>query len=551
MEILFLTVGGLALFLYGIRLMSDGLQMIAGDRLRKILEKGTKTPLRGVLTGIIVTVMIQSSSGTSVIAVGLVNAKLLTLKQAIGIIMGANIGTTVTVYLIGFSLADYSLPIIFVGALMYLFAKRSKTNYIGQVILGFGLLFYGMDVMGDGLRPLAYTDMFSQLMIQVDNNSLVGVLMGLGLTAIVQSSSATIGVLQELCYQGAMSYNQAIPILFGDNIGTTVTAILAGFGGSVEAKRASLVNLIIKILGTIVFLPLFLVGVLPFIVEHVPDILFFFVGGWDGINVTMQIAKTHGVFNILNTIVQLPFVAVLASVVSKIIPDDKNAGVKEEEALYKPLYLEPLLLNNPPVALANATRELLHMGDLARESLEHTKKFFFEHNERDREDVNYIEEAINALELDITNYVIEATFKKDLSAGLSNRSYIILQSVGDLERIGDHAKNILEQAEYCLENNIVLSESALESLKTMFNYVGQTLRDSLEALRTGNQELAKEVIDFDDMIDQMEVCLRKGHIERLNAGKCSGSAGAVYLDLISSLERIGDHGVNIAKYVLE
>ena len=208
-------------------------------------------------------------------------------------------------------------------------------------------------------------------------------------------------------------------------------------------------------------------------------------------------------------------------------------------------------MNNPPVALANATRELLHMGDLARESLEHTKKFFFEHNERDREDVNYIEEAINALELDITNYVIEATFKKDLSAGLSNRSYIILQSVGDLERIGDHAKNILEQAEYCLENNIVLSESALESLKTMFNYVGQTLRDSLEALRTGNQELAKEVIDFDDMIDQMEVCLRKGHIERLNAGKCSGSAGAVYLDLISSLERIGDHGVNIAKYVLE
>ena len=551
MEILFLAIGGLALFLYGIRLMSDGLQMMAGDRLRKILEKGTKTPLRGVLTGVIVTGMIQSSSGTSVIAVGLVNAKLLTLKQAIGIIMGANIGTTVTAYLIGFSLTDYALPTIFVGALMYLFAKKSKTNYIGQVILGFGLLFYGMDVMGSGLKPLAYTETFTQLMTQVDNNSLIGVLIGLGMTAIVQSSSATIGVLQELAYQGAISYNQAIPILFGDNIGTTITAILAGFGGSVEAKRASLVNLIIKVLGTVIFLPLFLVGVLPFIVEHVTDLIFFFAGGWDGINIKMQIAQTHGVFNILNTILQLPFVAVLASVVSKIIPDDKSAGTKEEEALYKPLYLEPLLLNNPPVALANATRELLHMGDLARKSLDHTKKFFFEHNESDRLDVNQIETAIDALELDITNYVIEATFKKDLSAGLSNRSYIILQSVGDLERIGDHAKNILEQAEYCLENNIVLSESALESLKTMFNYVEQTLRDSLEALRTGDQDLAKEVIDFDDMIDQMEVCLRKGHIDRLNAGKCSGSAGAVYLDLISSLERIGDHGVNIAKYVLE
>ena len=550
MEILFLTVGGLALFLYGIRLMSDGLQMIAGDRLRKILEKGTKTPLRGVLTGVIVTAMIQSSSGTSVIAVGLVNAKLLTLKQAIGIIMGANIGTTVTAYLIGFSLTDYALPTIFVGALMYLFAKNSKTNYIGQAILGFGLLFYGMDVMGSGLKPLAYTETFTNLMTQVDNNSLVGVLIGLGMTAVVQSSSATIGVLQELAYQGAINYNQAIPILFGDNIGTTVTAILAGFGGSVEAKRASLVNLIIKVLGTVVFLPLFLVGVLPFIVEHVTDVLFFFAGGWDGINIKMQIAQTHGVFNVLNTFLQLPFVAVLASIVSKIIPDNSSEESKED-ALYKPLYLEPLLLNNPPVALANATRELLHMGDLARKSLGHTKKFFFEHNEEDRLDVNHIENAIDALELDITNYVIEATFQKDLSAGLSNRSYIILQSVGDLERIGDHAKNILEQAEYCQENNIILSESALESLKTMFNYVDQTLRDSLEALRTGDQDLAKDVIDFDDMIDQMEVCLRKGHIERLNAGKCSGSAGAVYLDIISSLERIGDHGVNIAKYVLE
>ena len=280
MGILFLVVGGLAMFLYGIRLMSDGLQMIAGDRLRKILEKGTRTPLRGVLTGIIVTCLIQSSSGTSVIAVGLVNAKLLTLKQAIGIIMGANIGTTLTAYLIGISLTDYALPIIFVGVLLYMFAKKQRINYIGQAILGFGLLFYGMDVMGDGLKPLAYTDTFTQLMSQVDNNSLIGVLIGVGLTAIVQSSAATIGVLQELAFQGVITYNQAIPILFGDNIGTTVTAVLAGFGASTDAKRASLVNLIIKVLGTVVFLPLFLCGILPFIVEHFTNLVFFFAGGW-------------------------------------------------------------------------------------------------------------------------------------------------------------------------------------------------------------------------------------------------------------------------------
>lgn len=376
MGILFLVVGGLAMFLYGIRLMSDGLQMIAGDRLRKILEKGTRTPLRGVLTGIIVTCLIQSSSGTSVIAVGLVNAKLLTLKQAIGIIMGANIGTTLTAYLIGISLTDYALPIIFVGVLLYMFAKKQRINYIGQAILGFGLLFYGMDVMGNGLKPLAYTDTFTQLMSQVDNNSLIGVLIGVGLTAIVQSSAATIGVLQELAFQGVITYNQAIPILFGDNIGTTVTAVLAGFGASTDAKRASLVNLIIKVLGTVVFLPLFLCGILPFIVEHFTNLVFFFAGGWDGINVKMQIAQTHGVFNILNTALQLPFVALLASIVTKLIPDKKDAVKVEEEALYKPLYLEPLLLNNPPVALANATRELLHMGDLAKNSLGHARNYF-------------------------------------------------------------------------------------------------------------------------------------------------------------------------------
>lgn len=550
MEILFLVIGGLAMFLYGIRLMSDGLQMIAGDRLRKILEKGTRTPLRGVLTGIIVTCLIQSSSGTSVIAVGLVNARLLTLKQAIGIIMGANIGTTLTAYLIGISLTDYALPIIFVGALLYMFTKKQKTTYIGQAILGFGLLFYGMDVMGDGLKPLAYTDAFTQMMGQVDNNSLVGVAIGLGLTAIVQSSAATIGVLQELAYQGVITYNQAIPILFGDNIGTTVTAMLAGFGASADAKRASLVNFIIKVLGTIVFLPLFLCGVLPFIVEHFTNIVFFFAGGWDGINIKMQIAQTHGVFNILNTALQLPFVAMLASIVTKLIPDKEPQKVVDE-ALYKPLYLEPLLLNNPPVALANATRELLHMGDLAKNSLGHARNFFFEHNDTDKFDASHMEAAIDSLELDITNYVIEATFKKDLNSSLSNRSYIILQTVGDLERIGDHAENIVEQADYCTENNINLSGNAQESLKTMFSYVQQILSDSMEALRTGDKDLAKEVIDFDDMIDQMEVCLRKDHIERLNAGRCSGSAGAVYLDVISNLERIGDHAVNIAKYVLE
>ena len=281
MEMLFMVLGGLGLFLYGIKLMSSGLQTIAGDRMRIILEKGTKTPIRGVLTGIIVTGLIQSSSGTTVLTVGLVNSGLLTLRQAIGVIMGANIGTTVTAYLIGFKLADYALPIVFVGVLLLCFSKNQKISTIGQSILGFGLLFYGMDIMGNGLQPLAHTQLFNDLMAQVDDNPLVGVGIGAGLTAVVQSSAATIGILQELAYQHVITYSQAVPILFGDNIGTTVTALIAGIGASVAARRASLTHFIFNVIGTLIFLPLFLLGIFPWLVENVTNILFFAAGGWD------------------------------------------------------------------------------------------------------------------------------------------------------------------------------------------------------------------------------------------------------------------------------
>lgn len=549
MEILFLSIGGLALFLYGMRLMSDGLQNAAGDKLRIILEKGTKTPLRGVLTGLLVTGLIQSSSGTSVIAVGLVNAKLLTLKQAIGIILGANIGTTVTAYLIGFKLTDYALPIIFVGAMLFLFTKKRQSILVGQVLLGFGMLFYGMDVMGNGLKPLGYSEFFMNLMASVDDNSLVGVIIGLVMTAVMQSSSATIGVLQELAYQGVLSYDQAVPILFGDNIGTTVTAIIAGFGASVEAKRTSLVNLFCKTIGTAIFLPLYLCGILPMIVEGVTDLMFAAGGGWDAINVKMQIAQTHGVFNVLNTALHLPFVGVMAALVTRLIPD--VAVEEEKENLGKPIYLETRLLNNPSMALSNAMHELLRMYDFAMQTLNYSRNYFFDRNEEDKTNAYYVGKAVDVLDLKITNYVIESTFNKDVGQAASNKSYIVLQSVGDIERIGDHAENILEVTDTCIEGNIEFSDDARESLRTMFSYVQQIVVDAMTALEMNDKELAKDVIGFDDMIDQMEACLRKGHIERLNAGQCNGSAGAAYLDIINNLERIGDHCVNIAKYVLE
>ena len=281
MELLFYCLGGLGMFLFSMKCMSDGLQALAGDKLRDILEKGTNTPIRGALTGTLVTGLIQSSAATTVLAIGL-----MTLQQAVWIIMGANIGTTVTAFLIGFKLSDYSLPIVFLGAAILFFCKKEKLVHLGTVILGFGLLFYGMDVMGQGLKPLAEFPQFTNLMLMVEDNIFLGVGVGAILTAAIQSSSAFIGIMQELAYQGVMTYNQVVPMLFGSNIGTTVTALLAGLGTTLNAKRTSFINLLFNTLGTFIWLPLFLLGIFPFMIETVAS---FTPGGWEAMNVKMQV----------------------------------------------------------------------------------------------------------------------------------------------------------------------------------------------------------------------------------------------------------------------
>ncbi len=544
MELLFFFLGGLGMFLFSMKSMSDGLQALAGDKLRDILEKGTKTPIRGILTGTLVTGLIQSSAATTVLAIGLVNSRLMTLRQAIGVIMGANIGTTVTAFLIGFKLSDYSLPIVFVGAFLLFFAKKENWLHLGQVILGFGLLFYGMDVMGQGLKPLAQSPLFTDLMIGVEGNIFLGVAVGAILTAVVQSSSATIGIMQELAYQGVMTYNQVVPLLFGSNIGTTVTALLAGLGTSVNAKRASIVNLMFNTIGTFIFLPLFVLGIFPFLVELVAS---FTPGGWEGMNVKMQIAETHGMFNITNTILFLPFVGLLDKLVCKVIPDKED----DRDLMLQPKYLEKRLLGNMPMALSNASREMLHMGRMAAEAVEYAVDYYFLHGDEDKEEALRRENIVDILEQAITHYVIDATYGHDVNHVLSQRSYMILQAVGDLERVGDHAENLVELTDYCKENKIEMSKEANEGLREMMQAVNKAMADSLTALRNNNVTLAQQVIEQDDIIDDMESNLRKGHIARLNAGACSAAAGAVYLDILSNLERIGDHAVNLAKAVLE
>lgn len=549
-EILFSFLGGLGLFLFGLRFMSDGLQSVAGDRMRTILEKGTRNPVRGVLTGTLVTALIQSSSATTVLTVGLVNAQLLTLRQAIGVIMGANIGTTMTAYLIGFNLQDYALPILGLGALVYLFAKNRTYKVIGQSLFGFGILFFGLSVMGTGMQPLKDLPFFVDLMTSIDNNSVIGVIIGMFFTFLVQSSSATIGVLQQLAYQGAVTYNQAVPILFGDNIGTTITALLAALGTSVAARRAALSHFMFNLVGTMIFLPLFLLGFFEKIVVLATNYLFVLLPGysgtWDTLNIKLQIAQTHAVFNISNTLIQLPLVAVLALIVTKLIPEKEDAAEDE----YRPKYIDRRLLNNPSVALAQAKRETLRMGYLAREAFLNAIEYFNSHEEPLVKRAKDLEIAINTLEREITDYVVLAS-QKQLSKEESNHAYIILQSLNDIERIGDHSENIIEQASDAILYHVNFSGEAREEMDNILEVTNNTLLLAYRALERQDKSVARQVLTHEEKIDELQWTYRKAHIRRLNEGLCNGSNGAVFLDMLANLERIGDHCRNIAEYVLE
>ncbi|MGE1216026.1 Na/Pi cotransporter family protein [Bacillus toyonensis] len=533
-EMIFQFIGGLGIFLFGIKYMGDGLQQAAGDRLRDILDRFTTNPLMGVLAGMLVTVLIQSSSGTTALTVGLVSAGFMTLRQAIGVIMGANIGTTVTAFIIGIKIGEYALPVMAVGAILLFFFKNKKVHSVGQVVFGFGMLFFGLELMSAGMKPLRSLEAFQDLMISMSDNPILGIIVGTVFTLIVQSSSATIGILQELFGQGAIDLQAALPVLFGDNIGTTITAVLAAIGTSIAARRAALVHVIFNIIGTIIFT----IILIPFtnLIQYFQTSL--------NLNPEMTIAFAHGTFNVTNTIIQFPFIAVLAWIVTKIIRGE-DASIN-----FKPQHLNPIFIEqSPAIALTEAQKEIIRMAEFSLDGLKEANQFLNTQDKKHANMATQLEGAINNLDKKITEYLVLLS-EKPLSSADSEKHSVLAGVVGDIERVGDHVENLVELVDFQISNRVSLSDDALTELNELLELTISTLQDAINALTNFDTELAQTVIAKERKIDQMERVLRKRHVIRLNERSCSGDASIIFVDMVSNLERIGDHAVNIADGVL-
>ena len=533
-EIIFHFLGGLGLFLYSIKTMGDGLQQAAGDRLRYYIDKYTSNPFLGVLVGIVVTALIQSSTGVTVITVGLVSASLLTLRQAIGIIMGANIGTTVTSFIIGFKLGEYALPLIFLGTMFLFFTKNRTVNNIGRILFGVGGIFYALNLISAGMSPLKDLPQFKEYMVTLGQNPILGVVAGAVITVLIQASSATIGILQGLYAGGFLDLKGALPVLFGDNIGTTLTVIIAAAGANISAKRVAATHVTFNVLGTI--LCLILLGPFTSMIEYFQALLH--------LSPEMTIAFSHGAFNVSNTIVQFPFIGALAYFVTKLIPGE------DEVVKYEPLYLdEQLIKQAPSIALGNAKKELLHLGNYAVKAFDLSYDYIINSNEKVAEKGHKTEEAINTIDEKLTRYLIslssEALSQKE-SEVLTN----ILDSSRDLERIGDHAEALINLNDYLQRKNVQFSNSALEELEDIYRQTSEFVKDALESVENNDLEMAESLIERHEAINKMERVLRKTHIKRLNNGECSTQAGVNFIDIISHYTRVSDHAMNLAEKVL-
>jgi len=549
LKTVFGIAGGLGLFLFGMNLMSDGIKAVAGNRLKDLLTALTRRRIVAVLLGTFITMLVQSSSATTVMTVGFVNAGLLTLRQALCVVLGANVGTTVTAWLVsvfgfgGFKITAYALPVVGIGFFLNMLARGQRAKNLGTIMLGFGLLFIGVSYMQETFAPLKESPQAQEVLIRLSGYPMLAVLAGTILTMLMQSSSASIMVIQVLAMQGAfgtdwpVALNLVIPFILGDNIGTTVTAQLAAIRTSRTARRTAMGHTIFNVIGVIYILPVVWVGAFGKFISWITP--------WElsEHSIMADMAAANTIIKIVNTMIFLPVIGLLEAIVNRLIP------VKPFEAEEKPVVLEEHFLDTPVIAIEQVHRELLRMVKIARKATGKAIAGLNESNREHLESARKKEKQTDEFQFEITSYLSKLA-ARPLTTELSEEIPVLLHTVNDLERIGDLAVNIIEIADRKIAQNLVFSEQAqaearhMETfLMTMFSYVRK-------ALRSGDKDLAAKALEVEGELNRMQVDLRKSHVRRMSCNECTPEAGLVFIDLIDNIEKIGDHLTNIAQSVI-
>ena len=541
-------LGGLGMFLYGMNIMADGMQKTAGSKMSSFLGMLTNNRFLAVALGALITAIIQSSGATTVMVVGFVSAGVLNLSQAVGVIMGANIGTTITAWIVSMSqLGDafevmkpgfYAPAIIGIGALLLVFAKSQKKKTIGEIMIGLGLLFIGLDFMSGSINPYTDAPIFAKAFEILGGNPLLGMIIGALVTALLQSSSASVGILQTLAMNGIVTTNAAIYITLGQNIGSCVTAMLSSMGGSRTAKRAAVMHLTFNVIGAIVF------GSIGFI-------FFSLRPAFAASNINaVQISIFHTIFNLTMTTLLFPFADVLVKISGMVVKEkaEEEPVAEDAETAATLKHLDERIFESPAFAVETAALEVVHMGQITYENVVRAIDAVLTVNSDEVETVFKTEQTINNMEKMLTEYLIKVD---NLSLTEKQKKVVnnLFYSVSDIERIGDHAENLAEQAQYMVEHGLQFSSTGAEDLKSISDSVLKSFQYAIDARQNGNMEAVRKVSQYEDDVDSQEEELREKHIERLSAGECKASAGVVFLDIISNLERVSDHAYNLAGYV--
>ncbi len=534
-EIILGLMGGLGLFLYGMKLMSDGLEKAAGAKMRSILEFFTKTPLRGILIGTFFTAVIQSSSAATVMVVSFVNSGLMNLYQAAGVIMGANIGTTVTSQLIAFNLSALAPAIVMAGVVLAMFCKKTKLQRIGEVLLGFGILFMGLNTMSSSMAVLRESPRVVEIMSSLDNH-FVALLMGIVVTAVLQSSSATVGIILLLAQQGLLDIRICLFIILGCNIGACVSALLAGLNGKRDAKRASLIHLLFNIIGTVLMFIVFTLALEP-VVTFISSIS----GGEPG----REVANAHTLIKIVEVIALAPFIKQIVKLTGFLVRREEKEGEGFELQ-----FIGEKSVFSPTTAVFDATREMERMGHMAITNLERAMNALITLDEEDIREVYQVEKQIDFLNHSITNYLVRIN---QTTLPIEDKKSIggLFHVVNDIERIGDHAENIADSAMSRLEHRVDFSEPAKRELSYMLDMVIKITTYALDMFSHNNQEHMQEILELEDLVDQAERDLQEAHVQRLTRNECTASAGMMFSDIVSGLERVSDHATNIAFSLLD